>query len=110
MLGKVVMRVDDQDLDAFEKEKAIVKMLLSYFGDGLGLVGLLEYLDEENGDWRDLVVATAQDFTAENPRKPFSLWHDVDEDFRDLIGKMTSLDPRRRIKARDALEHPWFKI
>lgn len=84
-------------------------MLLSYFGDGPGLVGLLEYLDEESADWRDLMVATMQDFTAENPRKPFSLWCDVEEDFRDLVEKMISLDPRRRIKARDALEHPWFK-
>lgn len=27
---------------------------------------------------------------------------------KDLIGKMTSLDPKKRITAQEALEHEWF--
>ncbi|EEH03603.1 conserved hypothetical protein [Histoplasma capsulatum G186AR] len=49
------------------------------------------------------------EFSPENPRKPFSMWEDVDEYFRDLITKMTSLDPARGITAREALGHPWFQ-
>jgi serine/threonine protein kinase len=33
----------------------------------------------------------------------------VEPEFRDLIVKMTNLDPTMRITARQALEHPWFK-
>lgn len=32
----------------------------------------------------------------------------MEPEFRDLNGRMTSLDPRRRITARQALQHCWF--
>lgn len=41
-------------------------------------------------------------------RAPFSRWQTVDHDFKDLVGRMTCLDPRWRITAREALKHPWF--
>lgn len=41
-------------------------------------------------------------------RKPFSVWHYVSVELRDLV-KMTNLDPSRRITARGALDHPWFR-
>ncbi|PCH07847.1 Hypothetical protein PENO1_010320 [Penicillium occitanis (nom. inval.)] len=41
--------------------------------------------------------------------RPFSDWPNVtDEKFKDLIRSMTNLDPRKRVTAREALEHPWF--
>jgi serine/threonine protein kinase len=42
-------------------------------------------------------------------RQPFGKWQYVEPEFRDLIVKMTNLDPTMRITARQALEHPWFK-
>ncbi|KAK4109809.1 kinase-like protein [Canariomyces notabilis] len=46
--------------------------------------------------------------SADKKRKPFSHWYPVDPQFKDLVSKMTRLDPRRRITAREALKHPWF--
>jgi serine/threonine protein kinase len=91
------------------KDLHTVKRLLSHFGDGPGLVGLLEHLDDEASRWRDLVLVVVKEFTTSDPRKPFSMWDGFDECFRDAITKMMSLDPARRITAREALEHPWFQ-
>jgi serine/threonine protein kinase len=30
-------------------------------------------------------------------------------EFMDLVSKMTHLNPREHITAREALEHPWFQ-
>ncbi|KAF3483973.1 uncharacterized protein GIQ15_03297 [Arthroderma uncinatum] len=109
MLRKIIFRIDEGSLSRAEKERIIVKRLLSHFGDGPGLVGFLHHLEDNSAKWRDLVVTIADEFTPADPRYPFSIWEDVDESFRDIIVKMTSLDPARRITAKDALEHPWFK-
>lgn len=101
--------MNSEELSEGEKERLIVKRLLSYFGDSSGLVGLVEHLDYDAAPWRDLVLAVTKEFSPENPRKPFSMWEDVDECFRDFITKMMSLDPARRITAKEALDHPWFR-
>lgn len=109
MLRRIIFRIDIEGLSEAKKEKLIVKRLLSHFADGPGLVGLLEHLDDSVTQWRDPVLTVVPEFTATNPRKSFSMWEDVDECFRDVITKMMSVDPARRITAREALEHPWFK-
>jgi hypothetical protein len=43
-------------------------------------------------------------FSEEEPRLPFGRWQQVDPQFRDLICKMTCMDPSRRITAREALQ------
>ncbi|TLD28387.1 hypothetical protein PspLS_04090 [Pyricularia sp. CBS 133598] len=45
--------------------------------------------------WREEVVA-----------EPFFDWFGIDSEFKDFICKMTALDPRRRVTAREALQHP----
>lgn len=41
--------------------------------------------------------------------KPFSEWPNIaDDNFKDIILKMTNLDPRKRVTAREALKHRWF--
>lgn len=72
-----------------------------------GFHGLLNYLGEENLFYKRLIVL-AGDFDAERPRKPFQHWHYVNEGLRDLVGRMTNLDPKRRMSAREALQHLWF--
>ena len=109
MLQKIIFRIDIEGLSEADKEKLTVKRLLSHFADRPGLIGLLEHLDDSVAPWRDLVLAVVPEFTTTDPRKPFSMWEDVDECFRDVITKMMSLDPARRITAREALEHPWFQ-
>ncbi|KLJ13792.1 hypothetical protein EMPG_11291 [Blastomyces silverae] len=109
MLQNIIFRIDSEGLTEEEKERLVARRLLSHFGDSPGLVGLVEHLDYDAAPWRDLVLDVIKEFSLENPRKPFSMWENVDECFRDLITKMTSLDPARRITAREALEHPWFQ-
>jgi serine/threonine protein kinase len=80
-----------------------------YFGDKDGINGLLRHIsdDEFNSEllcmlWED----RNEDYI---PYKPFEDWEEIsDAVFKDLIRKMMSLDPKRRITAHQALEHPWF--
>ncbi|KFZ18235.1 hypothetical protein V501_01319 [Pseudogymnoascus sp. VKM F-4519 (FW-2642)] len=109
MLRKIIFRIDSEGLSRADEERLVVKRLLSHFGDGPGLVGLIDHLDDSVASWRDLVLDFIPEFTTTNPRKPFSMWVEVDEGFTDIVTKMTSLDPARRITAREALEHPWFQ-
>ena len=44
----------------------------------------------------------AEGFNKEFPRAPFTLWKDIDPEFKDLVGKMTNIDPKRRITAHEA--------
>ena len=68
-----------------------------------------EGVGEENPFFYRLIGIT-ETFAKENiARKPFDRWLYVDVQFRDLVSKMTNLDPASRITAREALEHPWFE-
>lgn len=110
MLQIIIFRIETQNLSDVERERAVVKRLLSHFGDREGLDSFVGHLDDgESAAWRDLVLDVVKEFTADNPRKPFAMWEDVDESFRDVVTQMTSLDPKRRITAREALEHPYFQ-
>jgi serine/threonine protein kinase len=43
-----------------------------------------------------------------NPRKPFSLWKNIDADFKDLVSGLTNFEPTKRLTAHEALAHRWF--
>ncbi|OBT84108.1 hypothetical protein VE02_07753 [Pseudogymnoascus sp. 03VT05] len=109
MLRKIIFRIDSEGLSRADEERLAIKRLLSHFGNGPGLVGLIDHLDDSVAAWRDLILDVIPEFTTTNPRKPFSMRVEVDEEFRDIVTKMTSLDPARRITAREALKHPWFQ-
>ncbi|KAK1142258.1 hypothetical protein N8T08_008002 [Aspergillus melleus] len=51
---------------------------------------------------------TEDDLCHGDLRQPFRHWDYVEPDLRDIVGKMTSLDPTKRITAREALQHRWF--
>lgn len=46
------------------------------------------------------MLAVIKEFTSDNLRKPFSMWDGVDESFRNVVARMASLDPKRRITAK----------
>jgi serine/threonine protein kinase len=108
MVDDMIFRVNDSELGGDNAWRHILRRHISFFGDEDGLKGLLRHIGEDNPFFERL-VALAGDFNSEEPRKPFSLWHYVDVEFRDLITKMTSLDPAKRITAREALGHSWFR-
>ena len=41
--------------------------------------------------------------------KNYSRWKNASNEVQDLIGKLLISDPNKRLSAKDALNHPWFK-
>ncbi|KFY27189.1 hypothetical protein V491_00984 [Pseudogymnoascus sp. VKM F-3775] len=109
MLRKIIFRIDSEGLSRADEERLVIKRLLSHFGDGPGLVGYIEHLDDSDTAWRDIVLDVIPEFTTTDPRRPFSMWVEVDEEFRVIVTKFTSLDLARRITAKEAFTHPWFQ-
>ncbi|OKL60635.1 hypothetical protein UA08_04166 [Talaromyces atroroseus] len=108
MLRKIIFQVDDQDAIS---EEIIARRMISHIADGPGLVGFVQtHLEEDSQQFRQLMLDVVQEFiTAGNPRRPFSMWDNADEDFHEVVTRTTNLDPSRRITAEEAMEHPWFK-
>lgn len=88
----------------------ILERQVSHFGDWSALEGLVDYIGRRH-PYTAKLRGIKDSFGEDNPRRPFSLWKSdmLDAEFKDLIGKMTNLDPRQRITARQALQHPWFQ-
>ena len=108
MLNGIVFRVSDEELRWDNAWWHALRRHVSFFGDKDGFKGLIHHVGEKN-EFFDRLISVAGDFNAERPRKPFALWHYVDPQLRDLVVKMINLGPARRIMAREALEHPWFR-
>ncbi|KAI1178274.1 kinase-like domain-containing protein [Nemania sp. FL0916] len=87
----------------------ILTRQISYFANWNDFDGFLKYLGRGH-PWASNFQRIADSFDESNPRRPFALWKSdlLDADFKDLIGKMTNFDPRKRITADEALAHPWF--
>ncbi|KAH9872956.1 hypothetical protein J1614_005351 [Plenodomus biglobosus] len=103
----VILAVDEAEVpDGIEIEDIVLERQLSYFSDLEGIQGLIRYLGDS--PWAELIAMVAADFNADNPRRPFSLWQDLDPIFKDLIVRMMNVDPTRRLTAKLALEHTWF--
>jgi serine/threonine protein kinase len=103
----VVLAVDEEEVpEGIEVLDIVLERQLSYFSDWEGVEGLIRYLGDS--PWAQLIAMVAADFNADNPRRPFELWQDLDPDFKDLVVRMTNVDPTRRLTAKEALEHKWF--
>lgn len=89
---------------------AILEKQISHFADWDDFDDFLGYLGRGH-PWQQSFSKMADSFDASNPRRPFHMWKSdvLDGDFKDLIRQMTNFDPRKRITAQQALEHPWFK-
>ncbi|KAI4595211.1 hypothetical protein KJ359_007187 [Pestalotiopsis sp. 9143b] len=89
---------------------AILEKQISHFADWDDFDGFLSYLGRGH-PWQQSFSKMADSFGESNPRRPFSMWKSdvLDADFKDLIRQMTNFDPRKRITAQQALQHPWFK-
>ncbi|KAL3450077.1 kinase-like domain-containing protein [Aspergillus insuetus] len=107
MVNEMVFRIPDSQRNAEDSWRRILFRHISFFGDEEGVNGLLEHIGDENVFHQRLIDLVGT-FGPENPRQPLVTWSYLDPDLRDLNGKMTRLDPTRRITAKEALEHPWF--
>ncbi|KAJ9371136.1 hypothetical protein DTO282F9_7322 [Paecilomyces variotii] len=108
MLNEMVFRVSDDQLKSADSWRYILRRHISYFADEDGLNGFLEHIGDENPFYKRL-IDLADSFGPGNPRQPFQRWSYVEPELRDLVGKMTNLDPTKRINAREALQHRWFR-
>ena len=108
MLKQLVFAVRDIDLaDGEEPLAVILERQISYFADEEGLGQLLNHIGDN--PWCEVLQVIKSGFNEHNPRKPFSLWVGVDEDFKSLIGGLMCFDPAKRLTAHEALAHRWFK-
>ncbi|KAI0813744.1 kinase-like domain-containing protein [Xylaria sp. FL0064] len=87
----------------------ILTRQISFFANWDDYDGFLKYLGRRH-PMASSLRRIADSFDETNPRRPFTLWKSdlLDADFKDLISKMTKFDPRKRITAEEALNHPWF--
>lgn len=98
-------KVPIEQLNAPDSWRYILRHHIRFFADLEGFRGLLKHLGKDN-PFAECFIEVAATFDAR--RAPISVWRDGDKDFKDLLSKMTSLDPTKRITAREALKHPWF--
>ncbi|OAG38212.1 hypothetical protein AYO21_07545 [Fonsecaea monophora] len=126
MLGRVVFG-SDEDFRKFEALGVFPHVIrlqrqVSYFGTREGLKGLMTHVGDQEFNCQVLRWLWDDRAAEYHPYRPFSTWSeldlstnaDTDTDidtaaFTDLVQRMMDLDPARRITARQALEHPWFK-
>ncbi len=113
VLGRVIFGPDDDF--QFHQAQGVLPALIrlqrqiSYFGDQEGMNGLTKHIGDDETSCQVLGMLWDGRFEENIPYKPFSEWPDVgDISFKDLIKGLTNLDPKKRVTARQALEHPWF--
>jgi serine/threonine protein kinase len=105
---RVILAVDDEELpEGIELLDAVFERQLSYFADLEGVEWLTRYLGDS--PWAQLIAMIAADFNAENSRRPFGMWQDLEPGFKDLVVRMMIVDPTRRLTATEALAHAWFE-
>ncbi|KAI4153093.1 MAG: hypothetical protein LQ340_002520 [Diploschistes diacapsis] len=108
VLKRVIFAIGEDELREGEEPLSIVlERQISYFADEDGLNALLNHLG--NSPWCAVLKVIKDGFNKINPRKPFSMWQNVDADFKDLIGGLTNFDPAKRLTAQEALAHIWFR-
>jgi serine/threonine protein kinase len=108
MLNEMCLRASDEQLAASDSWRHVLRRQISFFGEEDSLKGLLQWIGEKNPFFERLIALAGTFDHSANLRKPVRLWFYVEAQLRDLICKMTNLDPEERITAREALEHPWF--
>ncbi|KAH6626064.1 kinase-like domain-containing protein [Chaetomium sp. MPI-SDFR-AT-0129] len=94
-----------------EQAELILRRHLSFFASEMeDFEGFIAFHGGDDNPFVKRLKKLLCAFNEDNPRLPFGRWQQVeDPQFKDLICKMTCMDPLRRITAREALQHPWFE-
>ncbi|KAF2086009.1 calcium/calmodulin dependent protein kinase [Saccharata proteae CBS 121410] len=105
---RILMAIPDSEIG--EDEEPVVVVLwrqISYFGNWDD-IRALKALMKKGSPWRPALSILYSDIGHDNPLTPLLQFQGIDADFKDLIGKMTSFDPKKRISAKEAMAHKWF--
>ncbi|KAK2809482.1 hypothetical protein FQN50_003750 [Emmonsiellopsis sp. PD_5] len=110
MTGQVIFEIDE-DHESQGNLPAIIHLQrqVAFFGDYKGVEGLKRHVGDQEINCK--VLSMLWDNTEKDgfPYKPFLEWPSIDDEvFKDLILRMTCLDPRNRATAEEILEHGWF--
>ncbi|KAI1114990.1 kinase-like protein [Nemania sp. NC0429] len=108
--GRMVFFSDEAKRASPEKQaELILRRHLSFFASDIeDFEGFIAYHGGDDNPFVKRLKELLCTFNEEKPRLPFGRWPQVDPLFRDLVCKMTCMDPSRRITAWKALRHPWF--
>lgn len=85
----------------------VLERQISYFANEESLAAFMKYLN--TNPWVDIFAVLRDGFNVENPRRPIALWQDVIPELKHLLTGLINFDPEKRLTAREALDHPWFK-
>ena len=107
IVNKIVFHVSDNEINSGDSWRYILASHISYFTDENSLNKLLKHIGEDNPFYK-LLICLANSFSHRNPRQSSQRWSYIEPELRDLVGKITYLDPTRRITPREALQHRWF--
>ncbi|KAH6623738.1 kinase-like domain-containing protein [Chaetomium tenue] len=101
----------DEANAADDASEMILQRHLSHFTNGVeDFGGFIEYHGGEQDPFVQRCIQLLVEFDGKKKkRRPFRRWHPVDPEFKELVSRMTCLNPLRRITAREALQHPWFR-
>lgn len=87
--------------------------MVLYFGTQDSVDGLMRHLgdgEEQTTSRKMLEICWEDRHKGDTPYKLFKKWkHGGDEVFRDFVGGLLDLDPKRRTTAEKALGHEWFE-
>ena len=106
---RLIFAVDKDEIEEGSDVLAVIlQRQFSYFAEEDGFNGLLKHLGDSH--WCENFRVIRDSFDETHPLMPVSMWkgHNIDADFRDLIGGLTNFDPAKRITAHEALAHRWF--
>ncbi|KAH8695890.1 kinase-like domain-containing protein [Phaeosphaeriaceae sp. PMI808] len=110
LIKRTIFHVTDEELDGGKLERIaiVIQHQMSFFDEWQSINELIEdYLAPDN-PYGQIFLITRDGFGQGTPRNPFRLSKSFDDDFKDLVVKMTDFNPSKRITAREALKHKWF--
>jgi serine/threonine protein kinase len=100
-------KLEDGVMPEVEVLSNMLSNMLSYFGPLPP--ALLEHVRDPQ--WCSVLTHLDQSFNTDNPRKPFSLWRDIEgleAGDKEFFGQLLNLAPGNRPTAEDLLKHSWF--
>lgn len=108
VLKRILFYVEEEELGEGEEALAhVLERQISYFAEEESLAEFLQYLGAS--PWVEIFAVVRDGFNAENPRRPIALWQDVSPELKHLVRGLTNFNPEKRLTAREALDHPWFR-
>ena len=88
-------------------EVEVLSNMFSYFGPLPP--ALMDHI--EDSPWCSVFIGLDQSFDKNTPRKPFSLWRNIEglePGDKEFFGQLLNLAPGLRPAAEELLAHPWF--